>query len=87
MGPFESIDLNAPDGIADYVTRYADMYARLGGYQSQVPNWQQALDNGLLAQREESLARETLDQRREWRDQRLVAHAVARNNADRNIGK
>ena len=83
MGPFESIDLNAPDGIADYVTRYGAMYARFGGYQSQ----QQALDNGLLAQLEESLPRDTLDQRREWRDQRLVVHAVARNNADSNIGK
>ena len=27
MGPFETIDLNAPGGVADYVARYQPMYA------------------------------------------------------------
>src|SRR3546814_7119753 len=26
MGPFETIDLNAPDGVQDYCKRYGDMY-------------------------------------------------------------
>ena len=29
MGPFETIELNAPGGIADYLARYAGFYARL----------------------------------------------------------
>lgn len=29
MGPFETIDLNAPGGIADYCTRYTGFYRRL----------------------------------------------------------
>jgi 3-hydroxyacyl-CoA dehydrogenase len=29
MGPFETIDLNAPDGIRDYVVRYQQIYSRL----------------------------------------------------------
>lgn len=29
MGPFETIELNAPDGIGDYCTRYAGFYQRL----------------------------------------------------------
>jgi L-gulonate 3-dehydrogenase len=29
IGPFETIDLNAPGGIADYVARYQGLYAGL----------------------------------------------------------
>jgi len=29
MGPFETIDLNAPGGLRDYVARYGAMYHRL----------------------------------------------------------
>ena len=29
MGPFETIDLNAPGGIRDYVQRYQPIYSRL----------------------------------------------------------
>ncbi|MEM7711692.1 MAG: 3-hydroxyacyl-CoA dehydrogenase, partial [Pseudomonadota bacterium] len=30
MGPFETIDLNAPGGVGDYMDRYADAYAEIG---------------------------------------------------------
>ena len=29
MGPFETIDLNAPGGVRDYVQRYQPIYSRL----------------------------------------------------------
>ena len=29
MGPFETIDLNAPGGVRDYVERYQSIYERL----------------------------------------------------------
>ena len=29
MGPFETIDLNAPGGVRDYVERYQGIYERL----------------------------------------------------------
>ncbi len=29
MGPFETIDLNAPGGVRDYVTRYQGIYEKL----------------------------------------------------------
>ena len=29
MGPFETIDLNAPGGVRDYVARYQSIYERL----------------------------------------------------------
>ena len=29
MGPFETIDLNAPGGVRDYVARYQQIYERL----------------------------------------------------------
>lgn len=47
MGPFETIDLNAPGGIADYVSRYGPMYARLGSAQTERVSWQSAIEAGL----------------------------------------
>ena len=29
MGPFETIDLNAPGGVGDYVRRYQQIYERV----------------------------------------------------------
>ena len=39
MGPFETIDLNAPIGIADYVERYEPMYRRLASQQREIADW------------------------------------------------
>ena len=44
MGPFETIDLNAPEGVVDYAQRYGPTYREVA--RGQLPNdW----DNGLLA--------------------------------------
>ena len=39
IGPFETIDLNAPGGIADYVARYGPMYAGLAESMRRQPDW------------------------------------------------
>ncbi|MDO9397328.1 MAG: 3-hydroxyacyl-CoA dehydrogenase [Herbiconiux sp.] len=78
LGVFGTIDLNAPEGIAQYVERYEELYQRLGAAQTTTVDWQQTLDEGLLAQVEATLPRDALDERRAWRDRQLVALARAR---------
>ncbi|MXG89245.1 3-hydroxyacyl-CoA dehydrogenase [Nocardioides flavescens] len=73
LGVVETIDLNAPLGIEDYVARYGPMYARLAEEQREPVDWQAVLDAGLAADRAATLPREELDQRRRWRDGRLAS--------------
>ena len=40
MGPFETIDLNAPAGLADYAKRYGPMYEGMAQAQAQPPDWE-----------------------------------------------
>src|SRR3954447_897437 len=39
MGPFETIDLNSPGGVRDYVLRYQEIYERLHPSQQRRVNW------------------------------------------------
>ena len=39
MGPFETIDLNAPGGISDYIHRYGPMYYEMAQTQSKPREW------------------------------------------------
>lgn len=73
MGPFETIDLNAPNGIADYVERYEPMYQRLAAAQVDTVDWSATLDASLLDERQAALPREELAARRSWRDAQLLA--------------
>ncbi|WP_415201326.1 3-hydroxyacyl-CoA dehydrogenase [Pseudorhodoferax sp.] len=72
MGPFETIDLNAPAGVADYAQRYGHTYAAVGA--SQGPNaWSPQLVAGIEAERRRVLGADQLAQRARWRDVRLMA--------------
>jgi L-gulonate 3-dehydrogenase len=73
MGPFETIELNAPGGIADYCARYTGFYRRL-----------QSAPAGPEVYADENVARilgewggapgsEHLAERTRWRDRRLAA--------------
>ena len=87
MGPFETIDLNAPGGIAQYVERYAPLCARLVESQTDPCDWQAALDGGIQAERDAELGRGEIAQRQAWRDRRLMAFAAAKRTAEEEIGK
>ncbi|MEP7208517.1 MAG: 3-hydroxyacyl-CoA dehydrogenase [Casimicrobiaceae bacterium] len=73
MGPFETIELNAPGGIPDYCRRYVGWFRR---YMADLPspdvwddtNWQQAAAAWNGTPTPESIAAKSL-----WRDQRLAA--------------
>jgi L-gulonate 3-dehydrogenase len=73
LGPFETIELNAPGGIADYCARYAGFYRRLQAAPAGPEVFAQANIERVLAQWGEAASRERLEARSRWRDQRLAA--------------
>ncbi len=76
MGPFETIDLNAPGGVADYVARYEALYRRLWETQQHRVPWAGPLTERIESERDALLARSRLAQRQLWRDRRLMALAA-----------
>ena len=76
MGPFETIDLNAPGGVADYCARYGEPYYEM--LQSQRPRrWDEVLVRHVEQERRQHLPASSLAERAAWRDRRLmqlVAH-------------
>jgi 3-hydroxyacyl-CoA dehydrogenase len=72
MGPFETIDLNAPGGVADYAGRYA---ALLGAITAEQPpyDFDAATVAAVDATRRAALPAEELPARSTWRDRRLMA--------------
>ena len=72
MGPLETIDLNAPGGLADYCARYGGLYAELQA-QMTPRAWDAALVGPIDAARREALPADGLAERQAWRDRRLMA--------------
>lgn len=72
MGPFETIDLNAPGGVADYVERFGPL---MGGItEEQTPYDYDAATVGKVAEdRRAALPLEEIAARSGWRDRRLMA--------------
>ncbi|MEJ8856148.1 3-hydroxyacyl-CoA dehydrogenase [Variovorax robiniae] len=81
MGPFETIDLNAPGGVADYAVRLGPLYQRIAASREHEQPWDEALIKQVEAQRREHLEHAELESRRAWRDERLMAFAAARRGA------
>ncbi|MEO8257968.1 MAG: 3-hydroxyacyl-CoA dehydrogenase [Acidobacteriota bacterium] len=72
MGPFETIDLNAPGGLADYARRYGPVfYDALSGTRHEP--WDDALIAEVDGQRRAVLEQSQLGARAAWRDRRLMA--------------
>jgi L-gulonate 3-dehydrogenase len=72
MGPLETIDLNAPGGLADYCARYGGLYADLQA-QMTPREWTPELVGRLHAAQREILPQNMQAVRQEWRDRRLMA--------------
>ena len=72
MGPLETIDLNAPGGLADYCDRYGPLY-RLMQEQMKPLEWTPDLVGKLHAARRAELPANMQPVRQEWRDRRLMA--------------
>ncbi len=76
MGPFETIDLNAPGGIRDYAARLGPLYHSVARSRDQLQPWSPELVNEVERQRRSLLPFEKLPERRAWRDQRLMTTAA-----------
>lgn len=72
MGPLETIDLNAPGGLADYCNRYGPLYAKMQD-QMKPLEWDAALVGRLQEARRAELPANLQPVRQEWRDRRLMA--------------
>jgi L-gulonate 3-dehydrogenase len=72
MGPLETIDLNAPGGLADYCNRYGPLYAKMQE-QMKPLEWDAALVGRLHDARRTELPANMQAVRQEWRDRRLMA--------------
>ncbi|MFG1363439.1 3-hydroxyacyl-CoA dehydrogenase [Xanthobacter versatilis] len=86
MGPFETIDLNAPGGVADYVARYQQIYERISPDQWRRVDWAGPVLETVLAERRARLPEDGLAERQVWRDRRLMALAAHKRKAAKDIG-
>lgn len=86
MGPFETIDLNAPAGVRDYVTRYQQIYSRLFPSMQRRVDWAGEVIETVECDRRARLPGADLQRRQMWRDRRLMALAAHKRKAAREIG-
>jgi 3-hydroxyacyl-CoA dehydrogenase len=86
MGPFETIDLNAPKGVADYAARLGALYHDIARSRSAPKAWDQALIASVEKERRQALDGDKLDARRQWRDRRLMALMAHKRKAAKDIG-
>jgi L-gulonate 3-dehydrogenase len=72
MGPFETIDLNAPGGVIDYAARYGRTYREIAREQAG-NEWDPELLARIHSERRAALPAAQMGERSRWRDKRLMA--------------
>ena len=72
MGPFETIDLNAPGGVPDYANRYGAVLYEMMKDVKLAP-WDESLVQKINAERRKVLPQSRHAEREAWRDRRLMA--------------
>ena len=75
MGPFETIDLNAPGGVADYAARLGPLYQSIAASRTHETQWSDELVEKVEAERRQFLSQDDLGKRRDWRDRMLMTLA------------
>ncbi|MBU4528022.1 MAG: 3-hydroxyacyl-CoA dehydrogenase [Desulfomicrobium sp.] len=87
MGPFETIDLNAPGGIRDYVERYQGIYENIFTQTQRRVDWAGPVLDTVEHDRRARLAGSDLTERQAWRDRRLMALIAHKRRATDEIGE
>jgi 3-hydroxyacyl-CoA dehydrogenase len=87
MGPFETIDLNAPGGVRDYVARYQAIYVDLFQQMQRRVDWGGEVLDIVERERRRLLPEESIGERLKWRDRRLMALIAQKRRAARDIGE
>lgn len=86
MGPFETIDLNAPGGVRDYAERYEGIYRHIFPSAQWRADWTGKVMDEIEADRRKLLTEDKLAERQKWRDRRLMALAAHKAGAAREHG-
>ena len=86
IGPFETMDLNAPGGVRDYVERYESIYIRLQAEMQSRADWHGPVLDVIEAERRKRLPASKLADRQAWRDRRLMALIAHKRKAAKEIG-
>jgi len=81
MGPFETIDLNAPGGVADYIDRFGPLYWNLAKDSGPPRRWDAELSAQVDRARRAVLPDSGLGDRQRWRDGRLMQLAAHKRSA------
>jgi L-gulonate 3-dehydrogenase len=82
LGPFETIDLNANRGIAEYCEKLGPMYFDLAKDQADPRPWSQALVAAIEQQLRTRTPADHLAERRLWRDRQLARLAAMKRSVD-----
>jgi L-gulonate 3-dehydrogenase len=72
MGPFETIDLNAPGGVADYAARFGPLLGSITAEQAPYDFDATTVDK-VAGERRAALPLAEIEERSAWRDRRLMA--------------
>jgi L-gulonate 3-dehydrogenase len=86
MGPFETVDLNAPGGVRDYVERYQHIYERLHPSMQRRVDWAGPVIDRVEEERRSRLPEPELSRRAQWRDRQLMALAAHKRRSRRDFG-
>jgi L-gulonate 3-dehydrogenase len=86
MGPFETMDLNAPDGFKDYATRYGASYEAIGRDLRVAEPWDAGAVEAIEAARRARVPKGAVGERHAWRDRRLMALRAHMAQADDETG-
>ncbi|WP_193174569.1 3-hydroxyacyl-CoA dehydrogenase [Oricola nitratireducens] len=87
MGPFETIDLNAPGGVRDYAERYQGIYENIFNQTQRRVDWTGPVMDTVEHDRRQVLPEEKLAERQAWRDRRLMALVAHKRRAAKDIGE
>lgn len=87
IGPFETIDLNAPGGIRDYAERYQKIYSNIFPSTQWRADWSGPVMTVVEAERRKQLSADKLVKRQAWRDRRLMGLAAHKRRAGKEIGR
>ncbi len=85
MGPFETIDLNAPGGVRDYAVKYQGLYENLFKQMQRRVDWAGPVMDIIERDRREKLPESDLVRHQAWRDRRLMALAAHKRRAAKDI--
>ena len=85
MGPFATIELNAPGGVADYCARYSGFYRRLAADPPSPSVWEGESAGRVVAALGQPIGPGERERLMQWRDRRLLAlrrHKMDRESLD-----